>query len=83
MMYWDGGWSGGWIVMLLVMFAFWALVIVGIVALVRYTGHETQPPAGTGQWQSAERILDERFARGEISEEEYTRRRQVLRGTGG
>jgi putative membrane protein len=33
-------------------------------------------PAGT----DAHRILDERFARGEIDEEEYRRRRDVLRG---
>jgi putative membrane protein len=82
MMYWDGGWGGGWILMLLVMFSFWALVIVGVVALVRYTGRDTHPPYAAGGRQSAEGILDERFARGEIGEEEYTRRRQVLRDDG-
>ncbi|AUS77315.1 hypothetical protein C1701_01835 [Actinoalloteichus sp. AHMU CJ021] len=32
--------------------------------------------------ESARRILDERFARGEINEEEYRRRRHVIRDDG-
>jgi putative membrane protein len=60
---------------------FWALVIAGIVVLVRYLGRTGR--ASSGQTRSpgrAEAILAERFAQGEIDEEEYRRRLSVLRG---
>lgn len=41
------------------------------------SGRNTEGPA---QASDAARILDERFARGEIDEDEYRRRRDVLRG---
>ena len=79
MMYgWYGwGWSGM-IVMTLVMVAFWVAVITGIVLLVRYAsadGQRGQAP----QARTAEDLLAERFARGEIDEEEYRRRLTLLR----
>ncbi len=47
-------------------------------------GHWPAPPApgapGPGGTSNAERILAERFAHGEIDEEEYQRRLRVLRG---
>jgi putative membrane protein len=49
---------------------FWVLVIVGIVLLVRYLGRGDRPGPGP----TPERLLAERFARGEIDEEEYRRR---------
>ena len=75
MMNWnDGiGWVG-WIVMTLVMVAFWALVIFGIVAIFR-SGGKDRP--STPQRHPQE-ILDERFARGEIDAEEYHSRSGVL-----
>lgn len=83
MMGWYGngmGW-GGWIVMSLVMVAFWGLVIFAVVAIFRGTSSNSRPadrPAGRTPMQ----ILEERFARGEIDEEEYHARAEVLR-TGG
>ncbi len=71
------GW-GGWLAMGLVLVIFWALVITGIVLLVRSVGHRhgvAREPAGT---TAALHILDDRFARGEIDAEEYSRRRQLL-----
>jgi len=64
------GWMSwwGWALML----AWWALVIAGIVWLV-------QAVARGGQTDAARRVLDERFARGELSAEEYNERRQTLR----
>lgn len=74
MMWWgDAGWGwGGWLTMTLVMVAFWGLVAWVVVTLVRQTGtrHERSP--------DADKILDERFARGEIDEEEYATRRAVI-----
>ncbi|MGV9562642.1 SHOCT domain-containing protein [Streptomyces sp. NPDC003480] len=89
MMWYDGGWGwGGWIVMTVFMVLFWAVLIVGLIALVRYLAgarHHQQPgsppPPGEGGWQDrgAENLLAERFARGEIDEDEYKRRLAVLR----
>ena len=74
MMWWPDGWGwGGWLMMTLTMLAFWGIVAWVIVTLVRQPGtrRETNP--------NAEEILAERFARGEIDEEEYTKRRAMLR----
>ncbi|MBS1895363.1 MAG: SHOCT domain-containing protein [Actinobacteria bacterium] len=66
---WGAGW---WILMTLLMVAFWGLVIVGIVWLVRSAavGHR-----GGG---TAIEVLDHRLAGGEISPEEYRRSRDTL-----
>lgn len=77
--YHDGvGW-GGWLLMTVMMLAFWALVIVAVVAIFRGIGK----PADTGQRPTGREpldILQERFARGEIEAEEYEARARVLRG---
>ena len=69
------GW-GGWLLMTLVMVAFWALVIFGIVALFR--GPVQPGPRRADGGGDAQRILDERFARGEIDAEEYHSRQSLL-----
>jgi putative membrane protein len=63
---------------------FWiwpALVLIGLV-LLGYLGYRlAQGRPGTGSrddTDTARRILDQRFARGEIDEEEYRRRRSAL-----
>lgn len=68
------GWMGwwGWTLML----AWWALVVVGIVWLVRSLSGGDPTSSSS---DSARRILDERFARGELSAEEYNERRETLR----
>ncbi|MFJ5518656.1 SHOCT domain-containing protein [Streptomyces griseoluteus] len=88
-MWYDGGWGwGGWMMMTVAMVLFWAVLIVGVVALVRYVAgsrRRQEPgspsPRGEGGWQDrgAESLLAERFARGEIDEDEYRRRLAVLR----
>ena len=71
---WDLG-DGGWIVMMLGMLLFWALVIFGIVWIVRETGrHGGHPPPD----HDPVAILDRRFAEGAISPEEYRERRALL-----
>lgn len=62
---------GWWILMMLGMVIFWGLVIYGVVWLVR--GAASPAPRET----PAE-ILQRRLARGEISVEEYERRRALL-----
>ena len=85
--YGGGGWgAGSWIGMGLGMLVFWGLVVFGVVALLRWSSHErqhpgsswTQPPAAGAS--TALQTLDERFARGDLTEEEYRHRRDVLMG---
>jgi len=64
------------------MILFWAAVIYGIVALVHYARpNATQGPEPV-QPPPPERLLAERFARGEIDEDEYHQRLTSLRAAG-
>lgn len=77
-----GGWGwGGWIMTAIVLTLLFAFVITAIVAAVRYLGgpghggvHHGPPRGGR-----ADDILAERYARGEIDDEEYRRRVALLR----
>jgi putative membrane protein len=68
-----GGWwwlmGTGWLIFL-------ALLVVLGYLLVR---HLTKPEHRGPRRSSAEELLDERFARGDLDEAEYRRRRDVLR----
>jgi len=80
MMYgWGGhGWGVGmWIVMAVAMVIFWAIVVFGTVALVRYLGHTHDAPLP--EKTDPEEILRTRLARGDIDEEEFRKRMAVLR----
>lgn len=65
------GWAFGW------MWIWPVLVLAGLMLLVY--GVVRLVAGGSGPASSAQRILDERYARGEIDEEEYRRRRAQLR----
>ena len=87
MMFWPDhdmtGW--GYAGMAVGMVLFWSLVIVGIVALIRYGAGATRPtanPQPSPDRESPERVLAVRFAKGEIDESEYRRRLDVIRQTG-
>ena len=69
------GW-GGWILMTVAIVAFWALVVFAVVAIFRGTQRSTEPAPDR---RDPMQILDERFARGEIDEDEYRTRSSVLR----
>ncbi|HEY8498431.1 MAG TPA: SHOCT domain-containing protein [Limnochordales bacterium] len=74
---WGGNWMGGsWWLGWLMMLLFWGLAIGGIVWLVKtlVTGG-----AGSTERGRALAILEERFARGELSEDEFRRMRDELR----
>lgn len=70
----DGGWGLG---MGLGMWIFWILLIVFIVALVKLFATGSGPSQGQAD-KSPMKILRARYARGEIDEEEFKRRRQEL-----
>lgn len=79
------GWGMG------AMWFFWPLLILGIVLLVVFLVRQTTrtpgagggsapPPGGEPGQSRAREILDERYARGEIDDEEYQQRLRHLRG---
>ena len=74
MMSGSGMWGWG----LLWMVLFWGLVIAGIAWLVHVA---IDRPERGREADTARTVLDERLARGELSVEEYERRRETLRGT--
>ncbi|WP_324788414.1 SHOCT domain-containing protein [Streptomyces sp. H51] len=80
MMFWYGhdvsGW--GWFAMSAGMILFWVLIITVAVLLFR-TLNSPQEHTRTPSAPSAEDILRERLARGEIDEDEYRRRLEALR----
>jgi putative membrane protein len=76
MMYGYGNGMSGWgyALMTLGMLGFWALVAIAALALLRH-----RPAAGRhAPAPSAPQLLAERFARGEIDDDEYYRRLAVL-----
>lgn len=77
-----GGWSWGWMsLMMAMMVLFWGAVIVGTVWLIRSAGGSWGRERSVSTETPVE-ILDRRFAEGEISEEDYRARREVLAGRG-
>ena len=66
-----GAWGGPWIG--IVWFLLWALLIFGVVFLFR------RRPAHWHHGDPAATALAERYARGEIDEDEYRKRLRVLR----
>ena len=80
-MFWYGHDLSGWgyVLMAIGMAVFWVLVIGGFVALIRAmttnpTPSNLPPQAGP----TPQQVLADRYARGEIDDEEYTRRLKIL-----
>ena len=72
----SAGWGpGGW---WFIFPLFWLLLFGGVIFML------VRGRRGRDQWhqsQSAEGVLAERYARGEIAEEEYRERLEVLKGS--
>lgn len=76
-----GGWgTGEWIAMSLMMILFSGAVIALVVWLVHSVRSDRRADSVTPSKSPADDVLAERYARGEIDDEEYTRRRRVLHG---
>jgi putative membrane protein len=69
-MMWAGGWEIHWIWMIV----FWAAVI----GLIAWAVTRLAPHGPDGGSDTARTILDERYARGEIDDDEYRQRRSEL-----
>lgn len=77
------------------MWIIWPLLMLSIILLVvfllrgtttRPPGHDGEaapPPDGVSGRSRAQEILDERYARGELTDEDYQERLQQLRGDSG
>ena len=82
--YYNNG-VGLWILMSLAMLVFWGILAWAVVSIVRHReahGNKAPlPPSGSGSSDPL-RVLDERLARGEIGTDEYSRRRNLLKGSG-
>ena len=67
-----GDWGMGWFGMMM-MFLFWGLVIVGIVSIVRWLMQSTGSRGHSGASTSSQamNILKERFARGELTRDQF------------
>ena len=72
------GW-GGWFYGPVMMLIFFALLVGAVVLVVRLLGADTSR-SGPRSEDTAHTILRERFAKGEISEDEYEASRKVLDG---
>jgi putative membrane protein len=68
---WDGSWLGG-LFMMISMILLWGGLITAVIVLLRHYGRLGR------HHNEALRILNERFARGEIDKEEYEQRRTTL-----
>ncbi len=79
MMGWGGyGGYGMGIVGGLLMLVFWGLIIAGLVLFVRWLWDRGRPSAGSVANETPLEILKRRYARGEISKEEFDRMKQDL-----
>lgn len=73
------GWFGwfGMVFMLL----FWVAIIVGAIWLIKWLSERGSKESTSTSKKRALEILDEKYARGEIDDEEYERRkRKILEG---
>lgn len=74
------------VIAMLVVVAFWVLVIAALVLGVRWLIRQNNqdrsagPPAAKPAAEDPLEVLRHRYARGEIDEEEYERRRKTLSG---
>jgi putative membrane protein len=81
MMYWGGGMGPwGYVFMSVSMVLFWALVIGGIVVLVRWVSADRRGQRPPTESVDPRQVLAERYARGEIDETDYRQRLHVLSG---
>jgi putative membrane protein len=77
-----GGWGwGAWFAMGFMMLVFWGAIAAVVIVAIRSWSHppEGSSAGGTSSEDDALRVLDTRFARGDIDAEEYASRRDLLR----
>lgn len=79
MMDWDGGWGVvGWLGMGLMMVTIWVVPIALVVWLVVRGSRADRVTDTKSPISHPDEVLAERFARGEIDEDEFNRRHELL-----
>ena len=80
-MWWYGNGMSGWgyALMLISNVLFWALIVAGVIALVRFPSRSERTSTSAEPRPAPEQLLAERFARGEIDQQEYRTRLDTLR----
>lgn len=68
-----GGWMGS-----VFMIVFWTLLIVALVLWIKSLLRQERRASASGEPESALEILKRRYARGEISKEEFEEKRKDL-----
>ncbi len=77
----DNGSGWGYALMIIGMLVFWGLVIGGVVVLLRRPDRRDRMAGGmVPAHRTAQQLLAERFARGEIDEAEFSGRLATLHG---
>jgi putative membrane protein len=86
MMWWNhGAWGAGdWLAMIFMMVVFWGLIVALMIWVVRSARSDRVGGSQTtSDSRRADEVLAERFARGEIDEDEFIHRRHALHSTSG
>jgi putative membrane protein len=78
MMWYGAGW-GGWIMMSLLVLLFAGGLIAAVELTARALGADTRARGGASVVRRPAELLTERFARGEIDEDEFRQRMTLLR----
>lgn len=77
---WGGSWGTGGVLMEVLMGLLWIAILIGIAAVVWAVLRRNTSGSSSSATDSALRILEERYARGEIGKEEFEQKRRDLRG---
>jgi putative membrane protein len=75
---WGPGWAWGWFGLMHILW--WVLVILGILALIRWSSRRGLQGVPPPEQDRAIAILRERYARGEIDKTEFEERKRDLGG---
>ncbi len=76
----EGGFAwAGWAAMTALILAFWALLLVAGLVILNSIRSDDRPDQHEAGRSDAQRLLDERFARGELDDADYHQRRELLR----
>lgn len=73
------GWGWFFWIMMISMIIFWAAIIAVIFLLIRWLAYPGGRPPTPSEKDRALQILNERYAKGEISKEEYERMKEDLK----
>lgn len=77
---WNGmmGWGGfGWFFMIL----FWGLIITALFLFIKWLNEQNRGGNKLGNGKTANEILEERYAKGEIGREEFLKAKKDLNGS--